>query len=223
MFRRKCFCLCTLFVLAFASEGRGQDASEAPQTAPATRPVPPSEVPLVWERWPLFDPFVDPHESGLAFEWTEWREIESRVKSTGATIAIASQVSTIRGPWAATIRTQTIALRVLQGPTVAVGLAQYDMLGSVDFGFVRLGAGAGLLPISFDYARGDFSLALGSPRAVASLSFKIGSLRLAIGAATSYLPRVWGRGDVITQNFSLEFLLEKPRQLKRRGHPLLIR
>jgi hypothetical protein len=196
--------------------------SSAPLQTTNGRPAA-RDVPLVWKRWRLFDPFVDPHESGLAFEWNEWRETASRVRSLGGSVAIASQVTTVRGIWASTIRTQTIALRLLEGPTVAVGLAQYDLLGSVDLGFVRLGAGAGLLPISFDYSRGDYSLALASPRAVASLSFKIGLLRIALGATTSYLPRVFGREHVITRNLSLEFLLEKPRPLRRGSHPLTIR
>jgi hypothetical protein len=219
VFRQTCARL-AIIVAAWLIGSRQSRAQEAQATQTA---IAPAQVPLVWKRWPLFDPFVDPHESGLSFEWTEWREHESRIRSAGATIAIASQVSTLRRHLASTIRTQTIALSMLEGPTFALGLMQYDLLGSLDFGFIRFGAGAGLLPISFDYGRGDFSVALGSPRAIASLSFKVGVLRIAVSGVTSYLPRVSGRGDVVTRSVALEFLLEKPRPLKRVSHPLLIR
>jgi hypothetical protein len=198
-------------------------AQERPAEAPQQRALHPSEVPLVWERWALFDPFVDPHENGIVFEYNEWRELETGMKSRGGTLALSREVSTIVGPWAATLRSQPIALRMLEGPTFAVGFCQYDLLGSLDFKVMRFGAGAGLLPISFDYAHGDFSVAIASPRAVASLSVKVGTLRIALGVATSYLPRISGRDHVIAQHVSLEFLAERPPQLKRRNHPLLIR
>lgn len=197
------------------------------QTAPslnggAPRAIPPSELPLRWKRWPLFDPFVDSRERGAVVTWTEWREVTSNLRSVGATIAIADQVSTIRRPWAVTLATEAVALSLLEGPVLALGLAEYQLLGSLDAGSVRIGAGAGLLPMSMDYAEGDFSIAIASPRAIAAASFKLGTARVLLSAHTGYLPRLFGRGHAITQGLSITLLIEQKRTMKRGNHPLVI-
>ncbi len=188
----------------------------------ASRATPPSELPLLWKRWPLFDPFVDSRERGVIVEWKEWREVTSNVRSVGATIAIADQVSTVRRPWAVTLASEAVSLSLLEGPTLALGLAEYQLLGSLEAGSVRIGAGAGLLPISVDYARGDFSLALGSPRAIASASIKLGAARVLLSAHTGYLPRLFGRGHAITQGLSITLLIEQKRTMRRGNHRLVI-
>jgi len=211
--------LCIATSLPTRAQEAASNASAAAQ-APVARPVPAAEVPLVWSPWPLFDPYLDVHERGLMLEWTRWRS-KTR-EQNGGSLAYGEQVSTVVHHLAVTGRRKFIAASVLEGPAYALGLGEHDFLGGLDFGFLSLSAGAGVLPLAADLDRSKFSLAVLSPAALAVLSIRIGSLRIDATLSASYYFRVLGRGPLTTQALALSFWIESPRPMFIGRHPVTV-
>jgi len=177
-------------------------------------------VPIPWKRWPLFDPFASAREIVWFGGPARLREVDQVEPLRGVALGVAETIRETRGPFWLSLQ-RTWELRVHSKWTV-VPILRYLYEGGLRLGGVEVGAGPTLIPLTLDYSDGKFSFGGVSPGATARLGFKTGGFRVSLRAGREYLWRWFGQPSAVMSALILEIAAERPRTLRRNGHPIIL-
>lgn len=215
----RCLALCA-FATALVGICATAHADPPAPVAAAASPASPAEVPIPWKRWVLFDPFVSPREIVWFGGPASLRDVDQVSPLRGVALGVAETIYETRGPlWLSLQRTGE--LRVLSRWTI-VPILRYLYEAGLRLGGVDIGAGPTLIPLTLDVSRSKFSFGGMSPGVAARIGYKIGGFRISLRAEREYLWRWFGQPSAVMSAFVLELAGERPRPLRRRGHPIVL-
>lgn len=214
--------LLTVSVSALAA-APADTPSKPVATFPPAKPtaVDPTQTPMVWKRWDLFDPFVDPYELFLGGGVVQWTERHRARRFEGYGISFGERISTRRGPLLVTGKRE-VSLRFMDQSTFALGLATLSFAGGARLGPFEVSAGPGLTMVDIDHSVKHFSLGFFAPRASLQAGVWLGPIRIGAVATREYHWRWWGRSSALADLMMIEVSLLQSPKTHRFGRPLIV-
>lgn len=233
--RARGWCPALGFVLAVSRPAQADEQHEtaAPrrEPPPATKPnvgskvqptVTAATVPLIWNVWPLFDPYASRRENAYAFGLDTSVPVRSTEQHPGWSLSVGQSMTTLRTHmW---VRLQRdFVFRVSAPSSFALELSSYRFLAGLRALGLEVGPSVGLVPLALDLTDGRFGVSGLSPNAGLEFSFKIGVVRTAISAYEQFVWHWLGSDSSWMHGLSLQLSLEQARVLKRKEHPLILK
>lgn len=201
-----------LFVAVAPTRAVAEGSEQSQEAAPA-------EVPIVWQVWPLFDPFVDRSATWLAAGRFERRVLGERRADPGWAASVGGSVTTLRRFLFVTVD-QGVRLRV-SDPSVAVDLLGLSYTGGFRLGPLEAGVGVSFVPLTIEHDRA-FELGALSPGALARVGLVLGRVRIGVQAFEEYCLR-WTTEHCSLEGVTIDVSLIRPTVKKRGNHPLVFR
>ena len=173
---------------AHAEEGAGAaPLTSAAAASSATAPK------VLWRRFRLFDPYLDPRDGGVSVSYLTRREVAGHEADPGIRVGYGETIATHERGLFGRLSVEE-SLRVTRAGHVVVGLRGYEYGAGAEIGRFSLEGRVGLRVLEVHFGKdgfggGGFGIGGFTPSSAVSLSLPVGAGRIALSAFSEFAYR----------------------------------